>query len=35
MTLKLSSADEKDPSMGGLKGGTYLANIGVSTKSPT
>lgn len=34
MTLKLSSADEKDPGMGGLKGGVYLANSGVNTRSP-
>ena len=33
MTLKLNSADEKDPGMGRLKGGAYLANSGINTKS--
>lgn len=33
MTLKLNSADEKDPGMGRLKGGAYLANSGVNTNS--
>lgn len=33
MTLKLNSADEKDPGMGRLKGGAYLVNSGINTKS--